>query len=303
MSLRPGASGAEIRDWVDQAIADRRVVITETPSGPADDNLARRARELALAEFVTLLAAGLGQPRAASAHQVTLEAVATATDVVPREVERVADVSTWFGSGEGAAHVTVVPGPGGGEPVGPTSHGTTVALGFGATDVPVAFVEIRCGDRKVVLKPPGFEPATLDAAGCSEGLAATTHFTTGSQPFRSVVALEEAGRIAPAALGLTEFVVDGRERQAAGAREVRVRLQLRAVRPPLSEDRTFYLRGDAWTGSFVVVGRGEPIEGECRLDWKETTRDGQVRRHRSIVASHQSVFVLRETEPDSGVSP
>ena len=80
----------------------------------------------------------------------------------------------------------------------------------------------------------------------------------------------------PAALGLIEIVVDGGERQAAGARDIRVRLQLRASRPPLSEDRTFYFRDDTWRGSFVVVTRGAPIDGTCELEWKETTRDGTV---------------------------
>jgi hypothetical protein len=302
-ALPADASPAAIRAWLNEAIEARRVVVTVEPAGTADDDLIERARTLALDEFVRLLAGTLAQAGGpAGRSSVILKATAGASDVVRRELERVADVSAWFRPGEGAGHITVVPGAGGGGTVTPGPK-TPVALTGLAADLPVAFVEIRCGERKVLLKPPRFEPATLDSTGCEGGLTVTTHFTTGDEPYRTVVPLAEAGQIPPAALGLTEVVVDGRERQAAGARDIRVRLELQASRPPLSEDRTFYFRGETWRAAFAVVTRGAPIEGTCEIDWKETTRDGTVRRHRSTGENHQSVFVLREAEPDSGVSP
>ena len=56
-----------------------------------------------------------------------------------------------------------------------------VALASASADLPVAFVEVRCGERKILLRPPRFEPATLDATGCDAGLTITTHFTTGDE--------------------------------------------------------------------------------------------------------------------------
>ena len=302
ITLPAEASEAAIQSWLNGAIEARQVVVSVQASGPAGDDLIERARALALEEFVRLLAGTLAQPRPPSGRTgVTLKASAAASEVVAGELERVGDVSAWFRPGEGADHIIVVPGAGGGGPGAP-AQGTMVALASASADLPVAFVEVRCGERKILLRPPRFEPATLDATGCDAGLTITTHFTTGDEAFRTVVTIAEAARIVPAALGLIEIVVDGGERQAAGARDIRVRLQFRASRPPLAEDRTFYFRDDTWRGSFFVVTRGAPIEGAWELEWKETTHDGTVRRHRSTGEDHQSVFVLREPEPDPGVS-
>jgi hypothetical protein len=50
-------------------------------------------------------------------YRVAVPLTATASEVVPREVDRIGDISAWFRPGEGASHVTIVPGPGGGTAV------------------------------------------------------------------------------------------------------------------------------------------------------------------------------------------
>jgi hypothetical protein len=304
----PGAATpAGVRAWVDEAVAAGRLAMTRERSGPADDALEERARGLCTEKFTMLLdqavrsrhAAG-GSTRPAGSSRTMLAADATVSEIVQQEFERLTDVSTWLPPGTGAGHITVLPGRGGPDPAPPRGR-VTVGLGFPAADLPLAFVEARCGEQKGVLRAPGFDPVAIEAAGCDDGLIVTSHFTTGSQPFRTQVAAGDAERLPPAALGLTEIVVDGRERRQAGAREIRVHLQFRPAGSAPAEDRTFYLRDDTWVGSFFVVTRGAPIAGECRLDWKETTRDGRSRRHR-LTVNDQAVFVLREAEPDPGAN-
>ena len=300
------ATAHEVRVWVDDAIAAGRLDMTEERPGPADEALAQRARRLCIEKFTLLLeqalrsrqgAAGTSPP---AGTRTRLRADASVSDIVQQELERMADVSTWFSPRTGGAHITVLPGRGGPDPV-PAGGRVKVGLGFPAHDLPVAFIEARCGDQKVVLRGPRFESGALESARCDDGLVVTTHFTTGSQPFRAQVAAADAERLTPAALGLTEIVVDGRQRREAGAREIRVRLQFRPADPGAGEDRTFYLRDDAWVASFFLVSRGAAVAGEWRLDWREKTRDGQERRHR-MTANDQTVFVLREAEPDPGAN-
>jgi hypothetical protein len=300
------ATAHEVRAWVDDAVAAGRLDMTQERSGPAAEALAHRARGLCIEKFTLLLeqtlrsrqgAAGTSPP---AGTRTRLRADASVSDIVQQELERMADVSTWFSPRTGGAHITVLPGRGGPDPV-PAGGRVKVGLGFPAHDLPVAFIEARCGDQKVVLRGPRFESGTLESARCDDGLVVTTHFTTGSQPFRAQVAAADAERLPAAALGLTQIVVDGRERREAGAREIRVRLQFRPAGPGASEDRTFYLRDDAWVASFFLVSRGAAVAGEWRLDWREKTRDGQERRHR-MTANDQTVFVLREAEPDPGAN-
>ena len=313
-ALSGSSAPEEIREWVESAIATRVLVLTEETGGPADAALKERARELVIEKFVTVLSERLRQPppdpgspkmrrSAAGTGDTTLSVESVVSKMVEQQFERVADVSTWFPAGTGAGHVTVVPGttrPGPGGP-GPTPPKDRVPVGLGipTKDLPIAFIEARCGDKKVLLRPPGFESSVIEGAACTDGVTVTTHFTTGAQPYRTTVPAAEAERLSATVLGLTEIVVDGRERQEAGAREIRVRVQFHPSGPGPAEDRTFYLRDRTWVASFVVVTRGAPLEGECELDWKETTRDGQVRHHK-YTAANQSVFVLREAEPDPG---
>ncbi len=305
--LGPAASSAEVRAWVDEAIAAERLTLTRQRSGPADDALEQRARALCIDKFTMLLEQtlrarqGATDPGTPVSARSTLAAEASVSAIVQQEFDRAADVGTWIPAGESAAHITVLPGRGGADPSPPAAR-VAVGLGFRAADLPVAFVEARCGEQKVVLRAPRFEPAALDSARCDGGVVVTTHFTTGAPPFRAEVSPAAAERLPPAALGLTEIVVDGRERQQAGAREIRVRLQFRPAGGEPGEDRTFYLRDDAWVASFFLVTGGAPVAGEWRLDWREKTRDAQERRHR-VTANDQAVFVLREAEPDPGVNP
>jgi hypothetical protein len=313
-ALSGSAAPEEIREWVDGAVATRDLVLTEETDGPADAALKQQARELVMEKFVTLLTARLRQPppdsgspkmrrSAAGTSDATLSVESVVSKMVEQQFERVADVSTWFAPGTGAGHVTVLPGPVGPGPGGPgptpPKDRVSVGLGIPTRDLPVAFIEARCGEKKVLLRAPGFESSVIEGTSCGDGVTVTTHFTTGDQPWRSTVPAADAERISATALGLTEIVVDGRERQEAGARDIRVRVQFHPSGPGPTEDRTFYLRDATWVASFFVVTRGAPLDGECKLDWKETTRDGQVRHHK-YTAANQSVFVLREAEPDPG---
>jgi hypothetical protein len=150
-----------------------------------------------------------------------------------------------------------------------------VGLGFPAVELPVAFVEARSTDRKALLRPPGFDPVVLTATGSV--LQLTTHYTKGQPPYKTRVELGKSARLDPAALGLTQIVVDGTGRRDAGVKKfscVCASFQLTRERPRI-EPSTFADRSGSHLT--VVATRGEPIAGEFDLEWTETTAEGQPR--------------------------
>ena len=224
-----------------------------------------------------------------------LRVEALLSELAERELNRGADVSEWFELGEGQRHITVLPGGDLGPQPSPTE--VRVGLGFPAVELPVAFVEARSTDRKALLRPPGFDPVVLKATGSV--LQLTTHYTRGQPPYKTRVELSKSARLDPAALGLTQIVVDGTGRRDAGVKEILVRLCFLPADRGTPEDRTFHLREQEWIASYFVATRGEPIAGEFDLEWTETTAEGQP-RHRQVKAKDRAVFVLQEIENVQG---
>jgi hypothetical protein len=281
----------EIVNWINASVEEGRLKLTVKGVGGDDASLLSKAREMVIERFALALQTRLGHSDPATFDESLLRIEAVLSELAERDLIRGADVSEWFELGEGQRHITVLPGGDLGPQPPPTE--VRVGLGFPAVELPVAFVEARSTDRKALLRPPGFEPVVLTATGSV--LQLTTHYTRGQPPYKTRVELSESARLDPAALGLTQIVVDATGRRDAGVREILLRLLFLPANHGTPEDRTFHLRGQEWIASYFVATRGEPIAGEFDLDWTETTAEGQP-RHRQVKAKDRSVFVLQETE-------
>ena len=290
-TLKSSSTLEEIAGWINASIEEGRLELTVKGIGGDDASLLSKAREMVIERFALALQTKLGHSDPVAPDESLLRVEALVSELAQRDLNRGADVSEWFELGEGQRHITVLPGGDLGPQPSPTE--IRVGLGFPAVELPVAFVEARSTDRKALLRPPAFEPVVLTATGSVIQL--TTHYTRGQPPYKTRVELSESARLDPAALGLTQIVVDGTGRRDAGVREILLHLCFLPADQGTPEDQTFHLRGQEWIASCFVATRGEPIAGDFDLDWTETTAEGQP-RHRQVKAKDRSVFVLQETE-------
>lgn len=294
-TLTPSSGLELIAAWIESSIEKGQLTLTVKGIGADDASLLSKAREMVIDRFTLALQTRLAHTDPLTPDESLLRVEALVSELAQRDLHREADVSEWFELGEGQRHITILPGGDLGPQPSPAE--VRVGLGFPAVELPVAFVEARSTDKKALLRPPGFEPVVLTATGSVIQL--TTHYTQGQPPYRTRVELGESVRLDPAALGLTQIVVDGTGRRDAGVREILLRLCFSPTNQGTPEDRTFHFRGQEWIASYFAATRGEPVAGEFDLEWTETTAEGPP-RHRQVKARDQSVFVLQETENVQG---
>jgi hypothetical protein len=218
--------------------------------------------------------------------ETQLKVTATLTDTLMTSEERSTDISSWFVGGAGPDHVKPLPGAGGGTaPVSPPAGADDpVLLAFDdRTDLPIAFVEIARAGKKAVLRPPAFEKVTLARADSADPATVTTNYTSGGPAFKATLAGPgtDGWIIAPEQLGLQRVVVDATARRDSGAKEVRVRIRYRPSGQGSDDDRTIYLRKDAWAAAFYEVTRSATLDGVLEFEWKETGADGSVKNGKS----------------------
>ncbi|HEY5705969.1 MAG TPA: hypothetical protein VIS96_10380 [Terrimicrobiaceae bacterium] len=287
-TLTSSSTLEEIVNWMNASVEGGRLSQSVTAVGKAGAPLLAKAGEMVVERFALALQEKLSKPEPIRPDESLLQIEALVSELVATDLERTTDVSEWFELGEGQNHITVLPGGELGTPLPPAE--IKVGLGFPTAELPVAFIEARSADKKALLRPPDFKPVVLTTSGGV--LQLTTHYTGGQSPYKTGVELSESERLDPAALGLTQIVVDGTGRRDAGIKDILLHLCFLPAGQGTPEDRTFHLHGHHWVASYFMATRGKPVAGEFDLEWTETTAEGKPRR-RQLKAKDQAVFVLQ----------
>jgi hypothetical protein len=290
-TLTSSATREEVLEWINASIDRGGLDLSVRGIGEADSSLLSKAKEGVLERFAMILQSRLAQAVGMPVDESLLRVEVVESKLVEKSLERVADVSDWFGPGEGEKHITVLPGGDLGPQ--PTPSEIRVGLGFPAVDLPVAFVEARSMDKKALLRPPDFTPVVIAATGST--LQLTTHYTAGHAPYKTQVQVNESERLQPADLGLTQILIDATGRRNAGVKEILLHLSFLPAGPGMPEDRNFHLHEQEWLASFYTATAGEPIAGDFELEWTEMTA-AQEQRRRHFKAKDRTVFVLAEIE-------
>jgi hypothetical protein len=290
-TLTSSATREEIVEWINASIERGRLNLSVQGIGEADSSLLSKAKEGVLERFAMILQGRLGQAERMRADESLLRVEVVESQLVEKSLERIADVSEWFGPGEGQKHITVLPGGDLGPQPMPSE--VRVGLGFPAVDLPVAFVEARSMDKKALLRPPDFTPVVIPATGST--LQLTTHYTAGHAPYKTQVEVNDSERLQPADLGLTQILIDGTGRRNAGVKEILLHLSFLPASQGTPEDRNFHFHEQQWLASFYTATGGQPIAGDFELEWTEmSAAQEQSRRH--FRAKDRTVFVLAEIE-------
>ncbi len=304
--MRGDESPAEARAILEAALEAGHLILRreDAPRDVPEDlwrQVERQAFDAAVAGLLRLAQGADGAPDAAA-----FEVSAALTTQVSTPARRAVDVARWYGAGTGLEDVQPVGGDqaegdetastggglgaDGGQPVTDAPpQPRTVALDFDARQAPVAFVQVRAGDARGVLRGPAFEPVTLDVAGSA--LEVETHYTQGVAPFHATVERptdEAEWSLAPADLGLSQVVVDGTRPQAAGVRRVRAHVQVKDPDGLVLDDRLIFLRDDHWIETWYVVSKGG---GVFEFEWTETLADGSVAHHRGGVSADPTLIL------------
>lgn len=215
-----------------------------------------------------------------------LHGEASVTVPVATPLSRAADVAAWV-SGPAPAPTSAAmnedaPAAGTATAAPAAPAPATVALGFDTSgDVPLAFVEVASDDAHAVLEPPTFSAVTLETPAVALDVAA--QYTAGGPPYRTTVARrpEDHGwTLAPAAVGLAEVTLHGGAAATRGARSARVRVAYEPALGGVPDERTVALgAGNPWDARWLVATRAPDLGGVLRLDWQESTGDGQLISH------------------------
>lgn len=274
------------------AIEAGRLTMARSGSMGAPDELWQRAEEQAITraseELYRLSIGAQRPPLSAVVRSAEARLHAEVSLSAPAELPLAGrtDVADWFAAGDGATHVrhiggdTEAPPPAGSDERHPPVGALTVGLGFAPNQMPVAFLQLRRGGWSGTLRGPAFAAVELPA-GAAGPLEVTTTYTSGAPYMVTFEAPWPEGLdLTPANLGLAEVVIDGQARRDAGAREVRARLRYRAAGTGTDDDRTIYLRRDAWVARWFLITRASTLSGALELEWREVGASGAPTWHR-----------------------
>lgn len=190
------------------------------------------------------------------------------------------DLGRWL-SGGPAIDPIVVPTGGSEAPTDPEPlpgpDGETVPhrarLGFDPERAPIAYIDLGSTAR---LSGPEFAASLPEPM--PEEIELRTHFTTAGEPHVSTVEVPAEGELvlSEGELGLATISIDGRAREEAGIRQIRVHASYRPGPNGERDDRTFSLGPDSWEWAWQVVTRAAEFDGVLVIDTMERDAQGEM---------------------------
>src|SRR5580765_349806 len=206
-----------------------------------------------------------------------LAATAMATMPTTIPLSRSTDVGSWYHGGSGAK-VTVAPSTNGtiAERKG-TPCTIRVAIGFDLKDLAVAFVQLSWGSEQATVRPPMFNPVTLNGR-TDKPLVVKTFYTDGGPPYETRVVTLPANelKLRPSDIGLIQVAIDASARRKAGATQAKINVSYEPAHDGTSNEHLTSFRFGDWTDSWYIVTRSPDLGGILKINRTETLSDGSV---------------------------
>jgi hypothetical protein len=92
------------------SVESGQISLTVKAIGNPGAALLSKAREMVVERFALALQKKLSLPESARANESLLQVEALISELVETDLDRTADVSEWFDSGQAKDHITVLPG-------------------------------------------------------------------------------------------------------------------------------------------------------------------------------------------------
>jgi hypothetical protein len=270
----PARSDCQAR--IDTAIAEDRLRVVRKGAEGAPPELIKKVDGMAKEKAIDILQR-MAKQAELNPDVANLKATATATMPTTIPLSRSTDVGSWYAAGSGAK-VTVAPSTNGtiaerkGTPC--TIH---VAVGFNLKDLPVAFVQLSWASEQATIRPPMFNPVTLNGQ-TDKPLAVKTFYTDGGPPYETRVVTFPANelKLTPSDMGLVQVAIDASARRKAGATQAKINVSYEPARNGTSNEHLTSFRFGDWTDSWYVVTRSSDLGGTLKINRTETLSDGSV---------------------------
>ena len=287
--LGPSASRTDCQACLDAALAEGRLQLVRTGADDAPAELREKADAMAKEKAIDTL-----QRMAAQADlnpdTANLKATALATMPTTIPLSRSTDVGSWYSSGVGA-RVIVAPSTNSATAERKaTSASIRVGVGFDLKDVPVAFVQLNWGREQATIRPPMFNPVTLNG-NTDKPLAVKTFYTDGGSPFEANVLSLPANelKLTPPDLGLAQVMIDASSRRKAGAAQAQIQVSYEPVGNGTADEHKIRFHFGDWTDSWYVVTRSSDLGGTLKIERTETNSDGSVVSHPAVTTDKTAI--------------
>jgi hypothetical protein len=109
-ALTPSASWEQIIAWMNASVESGQISLTVEAIGNPGAALLSKAREMVVERFALALQKKLSLPESVRANESLLQVEALISELIETDLDRTADVSDWFDSGQAKDHITVLPG-------------------------------------------------------------------------------------------------------------------------------------------------------------------------------------------------
>jgi hypothetical protein len=271
--LGPSPAHADCQARIDTAIAADRLRLVREGAEDAPPELTKKADAMAKEKAIDILQ-GMAKQSEPNPDIANLKATATATMPITIPLSRSTDVGSWYGGGSGAK-ITIAPS------TVPARKGASRTLraevGFELKDLPIAFVQLNWGSEQATIRPPMFNPVTLNGQ-TDKPLVVKTFYTDGGPPYETRVSTLPANelKLTPSDMGLVQVAIDASARRKAGATQARINVSYEPTRNGTSDEHLTSFRFGDWTDSWYIVTRSSDLGGTLKINRTETLSDGSV---------------------------
>jgi hypothetical protein len=287
--LRPSATRTDCQARIEAALAEGRLQLVRTGSDDAPAELREKADGMAKEKAVDMLQRITAQAELnPDAANLKVTALATIPTSIP--LTRSTDVGSWYSHSNGAK-VTVVPSTNGATAERKaTSASIRVGVGFDLKDAPVAFVQLNWDREQATIRPPVFNPVTLNGK-TDKPLVVKTFYTDGGSPFEANVLSLPANelKLTPPDIGLAQVMIDASARRKAGATQAQIQVSYEPAGNGTADERLIRFRFGDWTDSWYVVTRSSGLGGTLKVRRTETNSDGSVVTHPAVTTDKTAI--------------
>ena len=294
--LETSASANDCQILIEIALTEGRLHFERVGSEDAPIELKEKADRMAKEKAADIL---LSMARLKESEvpldTANLEAKAMATTTGPVQFTRSTDVASWYASAEdAAASISIAPSALNttAAQLAPSSTANAIVrVGFDLKDAPVAFIQIAWDQSRATIRPPVFNPVTINGR-TDKPILVKTSYTDGGPPYETNLPAPVGSelKLTSQDIGLALITVDANARhQTGGATQAQLQVNYKPSGRGTADEHIIRLRYGDWTDSWYVVTRSSGLDGTFEIKWTETTADGSVVEHETVTTNKTEI--------------
>ena len=155
----------------------------------------------------------------------------------------------------------------------------------------MAFVQLNWDGEQATIRPPVFNPVTLNGR-TDKPLVVKTFYTDGGSPFEATLPSLTTNelKLTPPDIGLAQVMIDASARRKAGATQAKIQVSYEPAGNGTADEHLIRFRFGDWTDSWYVVTRSSDLDGTLKIGRTETNSDGSVVTHPAVTTDKTAII-------------